>query len=66
MTTAAYIQHNKSFGLIAILIVAVAYLAFGAMGLSLAIPPGYASPIFVLGTAANISAYSLSPMSALQ
>lgn len=59
MTTAAYIHHHKSFGLVATLMVASAYFAFGAMGLSLAIPPGYASPIFpAAGIAAALMLWS--------
>jgi signal transduction histidine kinase/integral membrane sensor domain MASE1 len=37
---------SKSLNLHTIAVVATAYFIFGAMGLSLAIPPGYASPIF--------------------
>lgn len=36
----------KLLGLQSLTAMAVAYFIFGAMGLSLAIPPGYASPIF--------------------
>jgi len=44
--TADLINPSKSVNLHTIAVVATAYFIFGAMGLSLAIPPGYASPIF--------------------
>jgi signal transduction histidine kinase/integral membrane sensor domain MASE1 len=44
--TADFIKPTKSLNLHAIAITALVYFVFGAMGLSLAIPPGYASPIF--------------------
>lgn len=59
MTAAFNIQRDKPLGLTAILIVAAAYFAFGTMGLSLAIPPGYASPIFpAAGIAAALMLWS--------
>jgi signal transduction histidine kinase/integral membrane sensor domain MASE1 len=44
--TAHLVYASKSLRLNTIAAVAAAYFIFGAMGLSLAIPPGYASPIF--------------------
>ncbi len=59
MTSAAYKHHIPSFGFLATVMVAAAYFAFGAMGLSLAIPPGYASPIFpAAGIAAALMLWS--------
>jgi signal transduction histidine kinase/integral membrane sensor domain MASE1 len=44
--TESLVYPSKSLRLNTISAVAAAYFIFGAMGLSLAIPPGYASPIF--------------------
>ena len=55
----AYMQRPKSFGYSANAVVAILYFTFGVMGLSLAIPPGYASPIFpAAGIAAALMLWS--------